>query len=308
MSTIRVAQLSDTHFLEEGAEPEGGHAYHTGEAFGAVLDHLGDRPGGGADHDLIVVTGDIADHGRTAQYRVAAEAFTRLPAPVNVCPGNHDADIAFGANMARPGIGTSRVVEVGNWAFLFADSCHGLMTPDADGRLVDPPADERLHTNGALGSREAAWVRSMCAATAADHVFVWLHHPPGVTVPLVADEAYTAEWEALLADLPNVRGFGGGHTHIPAEYELGGRPVFVAPSLKNNFSLDPQTWLPPGYRTYRFEPDGSVASEVHLVDDDRWPRRPFGRLLGSLFRGEISHAELAEIVAERAAGAGGGAG
>ncbi len=302
-STIRVAQLSDTHFLEAGAEPEGGHAYHTGEAFDAVLDHLGAGTEAGADLDLdlVVVTGDVADHGRTEQYRLAADALSRIPAPVNVCPGNHDADIPFGASMARPGVGTSRVIEVGSWAFLFADSCRGVMVADDDGRHLDPPDGERLHSNGSLGRREAAWVRSMCAATTADHVFVWLHHPPGVTVPLVRDEAYTAEWRALLDDLPTIRGFGGGHTHIPAEYELEGRPVFVAPSLKNNFSLDPQTWLPPGYRTYRFEPDGTVRSEIQLVDDDRWPRRPFGRLLASLFRGEISHAELAEIVAQRTA-------
>lgn len=295
-STIRVAQLSDTHFLEEGAEPEGGHAYDTAEAYEAVLGHL--DPDG---LDLVVVTGDVADHGRSGQYRLAAEAFTRLPAPVNVCPGNHDMDTAFTATMARPGVGTSRVVEVGSWAFLFVDSCAGLMTLDDTGRPVDPPGEERLHSNGSLGAREAAWVRSMCEATTAENVFVWLHHPPAVSVPLVRDEGYTAEWASLLVDLPTVRGFGGGHTHIPAEYELAGRPVFVAPSLKNNFSLDPNTWLPPGYRTYRFEPDGTVTSEVQLVDDERWPRRPFGRLLSSLFMGEISHAELAEIVARRSA-------
>ena len=75
--------------------------------------------------------------------------------------------------------------------------------------------------------------------------------------------------------------------------------MFVSPSLKNNFSLDPQTWLPPGYRTYEFMADGSVTSEVQLVDDERWPRLPFGRLLGSLFRGEITFSEMDEIIARR---------
>jgi hypothetical protein len=42
-----------------------------------------------------------------------------------------------------------------------------------------------------------------------------------------------------------------------------------------------------------------VTSEVHLVDDERWPRRPFGRAIRSLFMGEISYAELAEITARR---------
>jgi len=115
---IRVAHLSDTHFLAEGEHAEGGFAYDTGEAFEAVRDHLTNyRP-----HDLIVVTGDIADHGRPAQYQRAAAAFAQLDAPVNVCPGNHDQDIAFTMGMGRPGVGTSRAIEVGGWCFLFVDS------------------------------------------------------------------------------------------------------------------------------------------------------------------------------------------
>ena len=295
-SIVRIAQLSDTHFLEDGSEPEGGHAYDTDAAFDAVVEHLGDH----SHFDMVVVTGDVADHGRPAQYRKAADAFAQFKVPVNVCPGNHDFDAPFSVGMGRPGIGTSRVVETGDWAFLFVESSAGLMEPDPSGLHVDPPGEQRLHNNGALGQREASWVRQMCQQTTAEHVFVWLHHPPAPPVPFVHDEGYASEWSDLLADLPIIRGLAGGHTHIPDAYELVGRPVFVAPSLKNNFSMEPQQWLPPGYRTYEFMPDGTVASELHLVDDERWPRRPFGRALKSLFMGEITYEQLAEIAARRA--------
>ncbi len=295
-SPVHIAQLSDTHFLEDGKEPEGGHGYDTDAAFEAVVDHLGDH-----EHlDLVVVTGDVADHGRPAQYRKAADAFARFQAPVNVCPGNHDLDTPFTAGIGRPGVGTSRMIEIGSWAFLFVDSSAGMMTVDDHGLPVDPPGGDRLHSNGSLGRREASQVRRMCSQTEAEHVFVWLHHPPGVEVPLIRDDAYTDEWRQILPDITNLRGFGGGHTHIPDQFELDGRPVFVAPSLKNNFSLDPKTWLPPGYRTYAFWPDGTIESDLHLVDDERWPRRPFGRALTSLFMGEITFEELAAIAARRA--------
>lgn len=296
--TIRIAQLSDTHFLEDGEEPEGGFAYDTAAAFDAVRDHMAAREAS----DMVVVTGDIADHGRAAQYRRAADAFAQLAPPINVCPGNHDQDAAFTLGMGRPTIGTSRVVEVDNWCFLFVDSNAGVMVPHESGRLIDPPNyDDRLHRSGSLGNREASWIRDMHDSTAADHVFVWLHHPPAAS-GLSRDDAYTDEWRSLLPDLGKVRGMGGGHTHVPAHYDFLGCPVFVSPAFKNNFDLDAGTMLPPGYRTYEFSADGTVTSDVELVDDPRWPRHPLGRAVMSLMRGELTYAEFDEIVARKKAG------
>ena len=291
---LRVAQLSDTHFLERGLDPEGGHAYDTSEAFEAVLDDLSGR-----ELDLVVVTGDIADHGRAEQYEIATAAFARLPCPVFVCPGNHDYDSPFRTAFRAPDVFVPRMTQHGPWSFVYADSNAGAMGADDSGRLLDPPGEDRLHGNGSLGEAESAWLRAATSAQDADHVFVWVQHPPDADVPLCNDQAYTAEWDAVVADRPKIRGFGGGHTHIPSTYEFAGRPVFVAPSLKNNFDLLASTWLPPGYRTYEFGLDGTVTSEVQLVDDERWPRRPFGRAIRSLFMGEISHSELAEIAARR---------
>ena len=293
---FRIAQLSDTHFLEDGAPAEGGEgAYDTDQAFDAVYDHIS------ANHDLdmVVVTGDIADNGFADEYRKAAEAFSRFDVPVNVCPGNHDHFGHYSARMGRPGVSTSRVIEIDTWAHVFVDSAAGTLIDQPSGTVVDPPEQARLHSNGVLGGREAAWIRETCDTIAAEHIFIWLHHPPAAPLGLTEDAAYEAEWRALLRDLPRVRGFGGGHTHVPDDYEIDGRPVAVSPSLKNNFSMDPQTWLPPGYRTYEFAPDGSWSSDTHLVDDERWPRRPFGSLLASLFRGDIGHDELRQIIERR---------
>lgn len=294
--TIRVLQLSDTHFLEPGSVPEGGFSYDTAEAFDAVLGHCD----AGTAADLVVITGDVADHGRAEQYGFAADAFSRFDAPVNVCPGNHDLHDPFTAAMGRPSIGTSRVIEVGAWCFLFVDSNSGVMGTKASGRRVDPASSEdRLHANGALGESERTWIRDMCALTRCEHVFVWLHHPPSPGIPLSHDDDYAEEWASLLGGLPKIRGLGGGHTHVPTAYEYEGCPVFVAPSLKHCFDLDKLTWLPPGYRSYAFSADGGVSSELHLLDGELWPRRPMGRALQALFNGELSAEELAEIAARR---------
>ena len=296
--TIRIGQLSDTHFVEPGEPPEGGFSYDIAEAFGAVRDHMHAGP----DLDFVVITGDVADHGRPAQYRVALEAFEQLPGPVHVTPGNHDQDAAFQVGMGATKVSTPRVVHRDNWCFVFVDSNLGLMVDDGNGHRVDPDYSQRLWGNGLLGSAQREWLRQLCDHTAADHVFVWLHHPPGQgngAVPASAD--YVDEWRSLLADLPIIRGFGGGHTHMPLTAELDGVPVHVCPALKNNFDLDSGTLLPPGWRSYEFAPDGSVTSEVHLIDDDRWPRHPLPRSVAALLRGELTHAQFDEIVARRAA-------
>lgn len=291
-----MIQLSDTHFLEDGAEPEGFGAYDTDAAFDAVLAHIGDH----LDTDLVVVTGDVADHGLPGEYAKAATALDRFEVPVNACPGNHDFVVPFNG-VGRPGVNTSRVIESGNWAFLFVDSSSGVMSETESGLAIDPPAGDRLHNDGVLSPREVAWIQSACDATTADHVFIWLHHPPDAPVPLTHDADYAAQWRSLLPSLPKVRGMGGGHTHIPEAYELDQVPVFVCPALKNNFSLEAETWLPPGYRSYEFFADGTVTSEVHLVDDERWPRRRLGRAIKSLFQGELTYAELEQIAIRKAA-------
>ncbi len=293
---IRVLQFSDTHFVESDAVPEGGGANDTQAAWDAAADHYVSH---GAGADMMFVTGDVADHGRAAQYVAAADAFGQLGLPVNVEAGNHDNPVLMEANVGRAGISTSRVIRSGDWMFIFVDSCAGLSTFDVTGRQIHAVGHDRLISNGSLGAAEAAWVTEMCDLADGAHVFVWVHHPPGVPVPLSFDEVYTSEWRELLGRLPMIKGIGTGHSHIPDDYEFEGRPVFVAPSLKHNFSLDPQMRLPPGYRTYEFASDGEVSSWVHFVEDERWPRQPFGRALRALFDGEITYDELAAIVARK---------
>lgn len=296
----RVIQLSDTHFLADGDDPEGGFAYDTNQAFDAVCEDIAGLDG--PTIDFVAVTGDIADHGRLNQYRQAAEAFARLDLPVNACPGNHDQHAYFGA-VARTTIATSRVMHVDNWCHLFVDSNAGVLRPDAAGNLVDPDNYvDRLHTNGNLGVREAAWIREQSAATDADHVFIWLHHPPQPAAPLCADDRYAAEWKPVIADIATLRGMAGGHTHVPGDYVFEGVPMFMAPSFKNNFDLHARTLLPPGYRTFDFGDDGSVNSGVRLTDHERWPRLPYGNAVHGLLMGEISWDQFDEIMARSQAG------
>lgn len=296
--TIRIAQLSDTHFLEPGEEPEGGFGYDIAAAFALVEADIARHD----ELDAVVVTGDIADHGRPAQYRLAVEAFERLRPPVWCTPGNHDQDVAFRVGLTRSHVSAPRLVHLENWCFAFVDSNAGLLCDEGAGHLVDPEYHDRLWGNGLLGDAEMAWLRQVCATTDAQHVFVWVHHPPtsgnGAVGPT---PRYEAQWRELLHDLPIIRGIGAGHTHVPVVADLDDAPVHIGPALKNNFDLVENVFLPPGWRRYEFEPDGRVVSRAEFVDDDRFPRSPLPRSVAALLRGELSHDEFAAIVARRAA-------
>ena len=259
---FRVTQFSDLHVRTEPA----GFGPDTDESWSAVRDDAfaRDRP----TPDMVVVTGDIADTGAPAEYEKVGRALAGLPAPVQLLPGNHDRQVPFEAILPRPGLSTGRTLRVGPWLFLFADSNHdGRVTTDSGG-VTD--RDDRTHRDGRFGPAEAAWIVETIAASDADHAFLWTHHPPN-GFGMFESPALEAEAAEIVRAAPALRGLGVGHSHTTAVLDLHGVPVHQCPSLSTNVNHTSFVTIPPGYRTYEFADDGSIATEVHVVEDERWP-------------------------------------
>ena len=72
---LRIAHLSDVHF---------GKIAHPG-IVGALVNEVN-----GADLDLVVVSGDLTQRARRAEFRAARAMLDAFEAPVLVVPGNHD--------------------------------------------------------------------------------------------------------------------------------------------------------------------------------------------------------------------------
>ena len=281
---VSITQFSDTHFSRPGNRSHGGFGYDTDAAWAASAAQAFAKP-----TDLTVVTGDVADHGEADEYLVAIERFADIPTPANVLPGNHDFHVPLTVSLPRPGLSMDRVQRVGPWLFVFADSNGDGKTVDADGRLVDKA--DRIETNGLLGPQETAWIDEMIGASDAEHVWLWMHHPPAMSGAFASPE-FDSEVGALLERNPTIRGIGAGHVHTDLVVELAERPVYVCPAQTINFDIVNWTTLPPGYRTYEFGDDGSVSSECHLIDDDRWPRIDLPESVISFFRGEADWDEM----------------
>ncbi len=267
---LSVIQFSDTHFSRPGHRSHGGSGYDTDAAWAASM---ADAFGPGTEPpDLTVVTGDVVDNGELDEYAVAAERLADIPTPVTVLAGNHDAALPLSVALPRPGVTLDRTLVLGSWLFVFLDSNGDGQVVTAEGRAVDHP--RRVEAKGGLGAAEVAWFDDVLAASAAEHVFVWLHHPPGLTGRF-AQPAFDTQVEALVGRHDRIRGFGAGHAHTDACVEVGGRPVWICPAQTVNFVMGERRTLPPGYRRYAFADDGTVTSRCRILEPDeiRWPER-----------------------------------
>jgi len=112
LRTWRIAHLSDLHVVGEryGFRIESGRSGPCGNArLARVLARLeqehGDRP-----LDLVLITGDVTDAGRSAEWAeflAALALFPELAKRTLILPGNHDVNVVDRANPARVDVPTN---------------------------------------------------------------------------------------------------------------------------------------------------------------------------------------------------------
>jgi predicted MPP superfamily phosphohydrolase len=108
----RVAQLSDLHVVGEryGFRIESGRSGPRGNGrLERVLARL-DQAHGDQPLDFVLVTGDVTDAGRSAEWAEFMSALARYPrlsARTLILPGNHDVNVVDRANPARLDLPTS---------------------------------------------------------------------------------------------------------------------------------------------------------------------------------------------------------
>jgi len=139
--TWRIAHLSDIHVVGEryGFRIESGRAGPRGnERLNRLLAQL-DSVHEKNPIDAIIITGDMTDAGRSAEWSEffdALMAYPRLAERVLILPGNHDLNIVDRANPARLDLPTSPNRTLRRLRFLSAaDALHGRRV-----RLVDHAA------------------------------------------------------------------------------------------------------------------------------------------------------------------------
>jgi 3',5'-cyclic AMP phosphodiesterase CpdA len=230
-----VAHVSDTHFGNDVQDPAARAA--------AVMDHLvamSPRP------DVLVVTGDVADHGLAHEYADARAWLDRWPGAVAVCPGNHDVRSAYVDGL---GIDARMGVEHAGYRFVML------------GAWVDAVAGERVD-EGRLGAEQLAWLDRQLGASD-DPVFVCLHHPPTTIGLELMDPIRLTDGDDLAAVLdhhPHVVTTLVGHAHTMSATTFAGRPLLIGGGVVSTVTADAEQVDTVWY-------DAPPSFALHLVDE-----------------------------------------
>ncbi|MDX1594283.1 MAG: 3',5'-cyclic-AMP phosphodiesterase [Gammaproteobacteria bacterium] len=249
--TLRLVQFTDLHLLGDSAERLRG--MDTDATFRAVL-AAARRDLAAAD--LLLLTGDLAEHGEAAAYARLRAHLHALDTdlPTRAIPGNHDHPRRLAAAFPESGPDRCAELALGEWRILLLDS-------SVPGQSA-----------GRLEARQLAWLEGRLERASERHALVVLHHPPLPIGSAWLDAIALENGPELLACLDRqdpVRGVLFGHIHQAFERRRRGVRHFATPSTCVQFvprtervEVDPAM---PGWRTLALRPDGRIRTRVRRV-------------------------------------------
>ncbi len=260
--TTLLLQLSDLHIREPGRLAYGriNTAPYLTQAVQSIL-RLPQRP------DALVITGDLTDFGRAAEYEHLRTLLAPLGAmPTYLLPGNHDERAQLRQSFPAHGyLGTDGFVQycvpIGGLTLIALDT-------------VVPGASE-----GSLCSERLAWLAEVLDAHRHRPVVIAMHHPPFQTLIGHMDAigllSGAAQLEALVARHPNVERIVCGHLHRSIQVRFGGTIAMTVPSPAHQVCLDlahdaASAWMmePPGFGLHALPAGGRLVS--HTVASGRY--------------------------------------
>lgn len=246
---MRIVQLSDMHFCAAGEKLYESIDINARNA--DIIHQLNSLPD---PIDAVVITGDIADEGSSAQYQQVERVLSYLQVPVYMINGNHDHRENFIEGLCgicpllKPGEPVRYAVETHSSRMLFIDSS---------------VADE---TWGRVSRDQIDWLESQMATTDKT-VVVFLHHPPLSMNSAHMDPIGCKNGDILLAladRYPHFTGIYCGHNHCFSITQYRQLVIAVAPACSVQIPVYQNNDTP----LYRFS---EPACLIHSVTDDgRW--------------------------------------
>ncbi|MDA7415097.1 phosphodiesterase [Xenophilus arseniciresistens] len=246
MNPTFLVQLTDLHIREPGRLAYGriDTAPYVARAVQSVL-ALRQRP------DAVVVTGDLVDFGREAEYAHLQALLAPLPMPVYLLPGNHDE-----REQLRRSFPDHR--------YLGTEGHVQYSVKVGPLRLIALDTAETGQPHGRLCRARLDWLAAELARCHGEPVVLAMHHPPFKTLIGHMDDIGllegAPELEALVARHPNVERILCGHLHRAIDVRFGGTIASTSPAPAHQVCLDlqpqaPSAWTlePPGFRVHAWD-------------------------------------------------------
>lgn len=178
--------------------------------------------------DTVIVTGDLADHGRADEYQIVKEELASLELPFYVVPGNHDDRRTLRDCFELPGGNDAPIDyarDIGRVRLLMLDST----IPGED--------------HGDLDSEQRDWLEATLDAAPERPTILVMHHPPirpGVpafdTIALV--DGARLELARILERNDQVLAVLSGHLHRAIAATIGTCAALTVPSTYVQARLD----------------------------------------------------------------------
>ena len=215
-----IAQVTDIHLGFDRDDP----AEFNRKRLDQVLRQLNNGPN---RPDLLIVTGDLTEHGAPASYRQLADAFSICSFPVHMGLGNHDIRSNFTAQFPE--------VPVADGFVQYALEASGVRI------LMLDTLEEGRH-GGAFCDTRAKWLRSTLAQDRNTPTIIAMHHPP-VEIGIAwmntdPKEQWVSNFTRAIEDAPNVKGIICGHVHRSIAVPWQGTSVAICSSTAPQVALD----------------------------------------------------------------------
>ena len=219
-----ISQLTDIHLGFEQGNPDEPNL----RRLKAVLAHLAQGPN---RPDLLLLTGDLTEHGDAASYRALAGAIADCPFPVWPMLGNHDDRQAFFEIFPQ----CAGELDGQDGFAQFAIALEGF-------RILALDTHQPGRHGGGFCEARAAWLRAQLTSHSQVPTLIAMHHPPVESGIVWMDpnpaEPWIARFAAAIADQRQVRAITCGHVHRPIYTGWNGVPVMVCPSVAPTVALD----------------------------------------------------------------------
>lgn len=220
---VLIAQLTDIHV---GFAPDTVPEELNLTRFRAVLHRLMNGPN---RPDLLVLSGDITDHGDAKSFAKAAALLADCTCPILPLVGNHDS--RAGLLGAFPQVAATS----GGFLQYVIDAGLGLRVI-----CLDTLEDGR-HGGGFCDAR-ARWLADRLAEAQDAPTLIFMHHPPVIAgidwMDPAPDEAWIIRLRDVLTGQTQVQAIHCGHLHRQITTRFAGIPLGVTPSVAPLVAMD----------------------------------------------------------------------